>query len=69
MQAVRDDCGALAELVSTPFMQQIVVNILHRLQAAGNPAEPALKTELHTLLSHGIWSNIGGRHREDSRLP
>ena len=53
-----DALPELAELVSTPFMQQIVVTILHQLQAAGNPAEPALKTELHTLLSYGIWSNI-----------
>ena len=33
-------------------MQQIVVNIMHRLQAAGNPTEASLKTELHALLPH-----------------
>ena len=49
-RAAFDALPELGELVSTPFMQQIVVNILHRLQAAGNPAEPALKSELHALL-------------------
>ena len=47
----------LAELVSTPFMQQIIVTILHQLQAAASPAEPALKSELLALLESEAATN------------
>ena len=62
-RAAFDALPELSELVSTPFMQVIVVDIMHRLQAAGNPSEPTLKTELHTLLGHeplvnGTWAQL-----------
>ena len=47
----------LKELVSTPFMQQIIVAILHNLAAAASPAEPALKSELLALFGNEAVTN------------